>query len=149
VAERHPGIRYERVLVDALAARMVLRPDSLDVVVASNLFGDILTDLGAALQGGMGMAASANLSPGADVPGLFEPVHGSAPDIAGQGVANPCGAVWSAVLMLDHLGEGAASGRLLAALEAVCRVGPRTRDLGGSAGTAEVGAAIRARVRAG
>jgi tartrate dehydrogenase/decarboxylase/D-malate dehydrogenase len=135
--------------VDALAARMVLRPDSLDVVVASNLFGDILTDLGAALQGGMGMAASANLSPGGDVPGLFEPVHGSAPDIAGQGVANPCGAVWSAVLMLDHLGERAASARLLAALEAVCRDGPRTRDLGGRAGTAEVGAAMCARVRAG
>ena len=149
VAERHPGVRYERVLVDALAARMVLRPDSLDVVVASNLFGDILTDLGAALQGGMGMAASANICPGGDVPGLFEPVHGSAPDIAGQGVANPCGAVWSTVLMLDHLGEGAASARLLAALEAVCREGPRTRDLGGSAGTAEVGEAIRARVRAG
>jgi tartrate dehydrogenase/decarboxylase/D-malate dehydrogenase len=134
------------VLVDALAARMVLRPDSLDVIVASNLFGDILTDLGAALQGGMGMAASANLCPGGDVPGLFEPVHGSAPDIAGQGIANPCGAVWSAVLMLDHLGEAAASARLLAALEGVCKDGPRTRDLGGSAGTAEVGAAIRARL---
>ena len=108
VAARHPDVRYERVLVDALAARMVLRPDTLDVVVASNLFGDILTDLGAALQGGMGMAASANLCPGGDVPGLFEPVHGSAPDIAGQGIANPCGAVWSAVLMLEHLGEQAA-----------------------------------------
>jgi tartrate dehydrogenase/decarboxylase/D-malate dehydrogenase len=147
VAARHPGIRYEHVLVDALAARMVLRPDSLDVVVASNLFGDILTDLGAALQGGMGMAASANLCPGGDVPGLFEPVHGSAPDIAGQGIANPCGAVWSAVLMLDHLGEAAAAARLLSALEAVCREGPRTRDLGGSAGTAEVGEAIRAHLR--
>jgi tartrate dehydrogenase/decarboxylase/D-malate dehydrogenase len=134
------------VLVDALAARMVLRPDTLDVVVASNLFGDILTDLGAALQGGMGMAASANTCPGGDVPGLFEPVHGSAPDIAGQGVANPCGAVWSAVMMLEHLGEGPASARLLAALEGVCRDGPRTRDLGGSAGTAEVGAAIRERL---
>ena len=89
VAERHPGVRYERVLVDALAARMVLRPDSLDVVVASNLFGDILTDLGAALQGGMGMAASANICPGGDVPGLFEPVHGSAPDIAGPGRREP------------------------------------------------------------
>jgi tartrate dehydrogenase/decarboxylase / D-malate dehydrogenase len=132
--------------VDALAARMVLRPDSLDVVVASNLFGDILTDLGAALQGGMGMAASANLCPGGSAPALFEPVHGSAPDIAGQGIANPCGAIWSAVLMLDHLGEAEAAARLLAALEHVCREGPRTRDLGGSAGTAEVGAAIRARL---
>jgi tartrate dehydrogenase/decarboxylase/D-malate dehydrogenase len=146
VAARYPEIRYEHVLVDALAARMVLRPDSLDVVVASNLFGDILTDLGAALQGGMGMAASANLCPGGTVPALFEPVHGSAPDIAGQGVANPCGAVWSAVLMLDHLGEAAASARLFAALEGVCREGPRTRDLGGTATTAEVGAALRARL---
>jgi tartrate dehydrogenase/decarboxylase / D-malate dehydrogenase len=147
VAARHPGIRYEHVLVDALAARMVLRPDTLDVIVASNLFGDILTDIGAALQGGMGMAASANLCPGGDVPGLFEPVHGSAPDIAGQGIANPCGAVWSAVMMLDHLGETAASARLGAALQDVCREGPRTRDLGGSASTAEVGDAICARLR--
>ncbi len=149
VAVRYPDVRYEHVLVDALAARMVLRPDSLDVIVASNLFGDILTDLGAAIQGGMGMAASANLCPGGDVPGLFEPVHGSAPDIAGQGIANPCGAVWSAVLMLDHLGEASASARLLAALEGACREGPRTRDLGGSASTVDVGEAIRARLRAG
>ena len=149
VAARHPDIRYEHVLVDALAARMVLRPDTLDVIVASNLFGDILTDVGAAIQGGMGMAASANLCPDGDVPGLFEPVHGSAPDIAGQGIANPCGAVWSAVLMLDHLGESAASAQLLAALADVCREGPRTRDLGGSATTTEVGEALRARLGAG
>ncbi|MDX6564094.1 MAG: tartrate dehydrogenase/decarboxylase / D-malate dehydrogenase [Gaiellales bacterium] len=149
VAVRHPDIRYEHVLVDALAARMVLRPDTLDVIVASNLFGDILTDVGAAIQGGMGMAASANLCPGGDAPALFEPVHGSAPDIAGQGIANPCGAVWSAVLMLDHLGESAASARLFHALADVCREGPRTRDLGGSATTSEVGEAIRARLRAG
>ena len=92
VAAEHPGVRYERVLVDALAARMVRSPESLDVVVASNLFGDILTDLAAAIQGGLGMAASANLAPGAGVPGLFEPVHGSAPDIAGRGLANPAAA---------------------------------------------------------
>ena len=149
VAARHPEIRYEHVLVDALAARMVLRPDTLDVIVASNLFGDILTDLGAAIQGGMGMAASANLCPDGDVPGLFEPVHGSAPDIAGQGIANPCGAVWSAVLMLDHLGEAAASARLMGALADVCREGPRTRDLGGSATTTAVADAICARLGAG
>ena len=117
VAREHPDIRYERVLVDALAARMVRSPASLDVVVASNLFGDILTDLAAAIQGGMGMAASANTAPGGDVPGLFEPVHGSAPDIAGQGIGNPCGAIWSAVLMLEHLGEAAAAQRLMTALE--------------------------------
>ena len=146
VAAEHPDVGYERVLVDALAARLVRDPASLDVVVASNLFGDILTDLAAALQGGMGMAASANVAPGSDVPGLFEPVHGSAPDIAGRGVANPCGAVWSAVLMLEHLGESAAAAALFDALAAVCREGPRTRDLGGDASTVEVGDAIAARV---
>jgi tartrate dehydrogenase/decarboxylase / D-malate dehydrogenase len=146
VAAEHPGIRYERVLVDALCARMVRAPDSLDVVVASNLFADILTDLAAALQGGMGMAASANLAPGTDSPGLFEPVHGSAPDIAGQGIANPAGAIWSAALLLEHLGESAASAALMTALEDVCREGPKTRDVGGTATTREVGDAIAARV---
>jgi tartrate dehydrogenase/decarboxylase / D-malate dehydrogenase len=142
VAAEFPDVRYERVLVDALAARMVRDPGGLDVVVGSNLFGDILTDLAAAIQGGMGMAASANLAPGTGHPGLFEPVHGSAPDIAGQGVANPAGAIWSASLLLEHLGEADAGRALLRALEAVCRDGPRTRDLGGDAGTAEVGAAV-------
>jgi tartrate dehydrogenase/decarboxylase/D-malate dehydrogenase len=146
LAADFPNVRYERVLVDALAARMVRDPAGLDVVVASNLFGDILTDLAAAIQGGMGMAASANLAPGSDTPGLFEPVHGSAPDIAGRGVANPAGAVWSAVLMLEHLGEEDAAGALMTAVEHVCREGPRTRDLGGDAGTSEVGGAIVARL---
>jgi tartrate dehydrogenase/decarboxylase/D-malate dehydrogenase len=146
VAAEHPGVRYERVLVDALAARMVRSPDSLDVVVASNLFADILTDLAAAIQGGMGMAASANVAPGSDTPGLFEPVHGSAPDIAGQGIGNPAGAIWSASLMLDHLGETAAARALLEALEHVCREGPRTRDVGGDATTTEVGNAVAVRL---
>jgi tartrate dehydrogenase/decarboxylase / D-malate dehydrogenase len=140
----HPDVTVERVLVDALAARMVTRPDSLDVVVASNLFGDILTDLAAALQGGMGMAASASL--GAGRLAMFEPVHGSAPDIAGRGIANPIGAVWSAALMLDHLGEQEASQRLFAAIEAVCREGILTRDVGGTASTTEVGDAVAARL---
>jgi tartrate dehydrogenase/decarboxylase / D-malate dehydrogenase len=142
VAAEHPTVRYEKVLVDALAARLVRSPESLDVVVASNLFADILTDLAAAIQGGMGMAASANLAPGSRAPGLFEPVHGSAPDIAGQGVGNPAGAIWSASLMLDHLGEPEAAGRLMAALERICRDGPRTRDVGGNATTVEVGDAV-------
>ena len=146
IAADFPGVRVERVLVDALCARMVHNPASLDVVVASNLFGDILTDLAAALQGGLGMAASANIAPGSDVPGLFEPVHGSAPDIAGRGIGNPCGAVWSAALMLEHQGEPEAAQSLMEALEAVCRDGPRTRDVGGSASTTEVGEAIAARV---
>jgi tartrate dehydrogenase/decarboxylase/D-malate dehydrogenase len=146
VAAQHPGVRYERVLVDALAARMVSNPASLDVVVASNLFGDILTDLAAVLQGGMGMAASASVAPGSGTPGIFEPVHGSAPDIAGQGIANPLGAIWSAALMLEHLGEADASKRVMAALESVCAKGLLTRDLGGSARTAEVGDAVASRL---
>jgi tartrate dehydrogenase/decarboxylase/D-malate dehydrogenase len=144
VAAERPGVRYERVLVDALAARMVSKPASLDVVVASNLFGDILTDLAAVLQGGMGVAASASVAPGTRTPGIFEPVHGSAPDIAGRGVANPIGAIWSAALMLEHLGEREAGARLLGAVEAVCRAGVLTRDLGGSATSAEVGDAVAA-----
>jgi tartrate dehydrogenase/decarboxylase/D-malate dehydrogenase len=138
-ADEFPDVRVERVLVDALAARMVRDPASLDVVVASNLFGDILTDLAAAIQGGMGVAASANVAPGASTPGVFEPVHGSAPDIAGKGVANPVGAIWSAGLMLRHLGEAEAAAKVTDALERVCASGPRTRDIGGEATTAEVG----------
>jgi tartrate dehydrogenase/decarboxylase/D-malate dehydrogenase len=146
VAAQHPDVRYERVLVDALAARMVSHPSSLDVVVASNLFGDILTDLAAVLQGGMGMAASASVAPGSGTPGIFEPVHGSAPDIAGRGIANPLGAIWSASLMLEHLGEAEAAKRVLAAVESVCAEGLLTRDVGGTATTTEVGDAVAARV---
>jgi tartrate dehydrogenase/decarboxylase/D-malate dehydrogenase len=146
VGQEYPAVRCERVLVDALAARMVRSPESLDVVVASNLFGDILTDLAAAIQGGMGMAASANVAPGGNAPALFEPVHGSAPDIAGQGIANPIGAIWSAVLMLEHLGEREAAARLMGSVEAVCLDGPRTRDIGGTATTVEVGDAVAARL---
>jgi tartrate dehydrogenase/decarboxylase / D-malate dehydrogenase len=147
VAAEHPGVKLERVLVDALAARLVSNPSSLDLVVASNLFGDVLTDIAAVLQGGMGMAASASLAPGDDSTPIFEPVHGSAPDIAGKGIANPLGAIWSAALMLDELGEDDASGRLLDALEAVCREGPRTGDIGGDASTSQVGDAIADRLR--
>jgi tartrate dehydrogenase/decarboxylase/D-malate dehydrogenase len=144
VQAAHPGVRVERVLVDALAARMVTHPSSLDVVVASNLFGDILTDLAAVLQGGMGMAASASVGDGGVA--MFEPVHGSAPDIAGQGIANPLGAIWSASLLLDHLGEADGARRLLGAVEAVCREGLLTRDLGGTASTTAVGDAVAARL---
>ena len=149
VAERaaeYPDVHWDSEHIDALAAKFVLQPQRFDVVVASNLFGDILTDLAAAIQGGMGTAASANIAPGTDTPGLFEPVHGSAPDIMGKGIANPVGAVWSAVLMLEHLGEHAASARLAAALDAVCADGPRTGDVGGSGTTSEVGDALAAYV---
>jgi tartrate dehydrogenase/decarboxylase / D-malate dehydrogenase len=147
LAEEFEEVAYERVLVDALAARLIQDPLGLDVVVASNLFGDILTDIAAALQGGLGMAASANISPGSRTPAVFEPVHGSAPDIAGRGIANPLGAIWSASLMLDHLGEPQAAAKVMAAIEAVCRDGTVTRDLGGNAETREVGDAVVARIR--
>jgi tartrate dehydrogenase/decarboxylase/D-malate dehydrogenase len=151
VAAEHPDVKLDRMLVDALAARMVSNPSSLDVVVASNLFGDVLTDIAAVLQGGMGMAASASVAPrsnglGSGTTPIFEPVHGSAPDIAGQGIANPMGAIWSAVLMLETLGETDASARLMCALEDVCREGPRTRDVGGTGTTSEVGDAVAGRL---
>jgi tartrate dehydrogenase/decarboxylase/D-malate dehydrogenase len=145
----HPDVKVERVLVDALAARMVSSPGSLDVVVASNLFGDILTDIGAVIQGGMGMAASANIRPDRSQPGMFEPVHGSAPDIAGTGKANPVGAVWAGAMMLDHLGEKAASSAIMKAVEEVlAKTGIRTPDLGGTATTSEVGQELERALRA-
>lgn len=146
VARDFPEVTVERVLVDALCARLVTRPDSVDVVVASNLFGDILTDLAAALQGGMGMAASASIGT-AGTPALFEPVHGSAPDIAGRGWANPIGAIWSAALMLEYLGLGREADVVMQAVETVCVSGPRTRDLGGVGTTETVGHAVAAEAR--
>ena len=137
VARRNPDVRLESVLIDALAARAVLRPGSLDVIVASNLFGDIVSDLVAALAGSIGVAPSANLNPPRDYPSMFEPVHGSAPEIAGRGISNPVGQIWAGAMMLDHLGEHAASMRLVDAFEAALREGTRTRDLGGTATTAE------------
>lgn len=137
-----PDITVERVHVDAMAARMVLRPGSVDVVVASNLFADILTDLGGALQGGLGLAASANLDPTRRYPSMFEPVHGSAPDIAGQGKANPIGAVWSGALLLRHLGFEAAADQIEAAIQRVVEAGTLTPDVGGCASTEEVGDAL-------
>ena len=119
VARDYPEVKVNRYHIDAIAARMVMHPETLDVIVASNLFGDILTDLGAAIQGGLGYAASANLNPDPSVPSMFEPVHGSAPDIAGQGIANPVDAFWSAAMLLQHLGETDAAGAILRAVETV------------------------------
>lgn len=118
VAADFPDVAVTPYHIDAMCARMVMAPESLDVVVASNLFGDILTDLGAAIQGGLGFAASANINPDRSAPSMFEPVHGSAPDIAPLGIANPIAAIWSAAMMLDHLGEGEAAARVMAAVEA-------------------------------
>jgi tartrate dehydrogenase/decarboxylase/D-malate dehydrogenase len=143
LGERFPDVQVERVHVDAMAARMVLRPDTIDVVVGSNLFADILTDLGAAIQGSLGLAASGNLSLDGRGPSMFEPVHGSAPDIAGTSRANPIGAVWSGALMLRHLGYQAEALRIERAIDAVCEDGRvLTGDLGGRASTQEVGDAI-------
>ncbi|TJV72768.1 MAG: tartrate dehydrogenase [Mesorhizobium sp.] len=118
LAAEYTDVEVTSYHVDALAARMIMAPDSLDVVVASNLFGDILTDIGAAIQGGLGYAASANINPDRSAPSMFEPVHGSAPDIAHLGIANPIATIWSGAMMLEHLGETAAAGRIMKALEA-------------------------------
>ncbi|MGR9235205.1 tartrate dehydrogenase/decarboxylase/D-malate dehydrogenase [Rhizobium leguminosarum] len=123
LSSEYPDVEVKNYHIDAMAARIVMAPESLDVVVASNLFGDILTDLGAAIQGGLGFAASANINPNRTAPSMFEPVHGSAPDIAHLGIANPIAAIWSASMMLDHLGETAAAAEIINAVETVTRGG--------------------------
>lgn len=148
VAREYPSIRTTQYHVDAMAARFITHPETLDVVVASNLFADILTDLGGALQGSMGMPPSANIDPTRQHPSMFEPVHGSAPDIAGKGIANPMAAIWAGQLMLDFLGLTDESQLLMRALEATTRDGSiLTPDLGGKATTWEVGEAVRGHVR--
>ncbi|TVP54746.1 MAG: tartrate dehydrogenase [Gemmatimonadales bacterium] len=144
VASEFPAVPWRSYHVDALAARMVTHPDSLDVIVASNLFGDILTDLGAALTGSLGLAAGANLNPERDHPSMFEPIHGSAPDIMGQGIANPIGTLWAGALMLEQLGLDAPSGAVIRAIERTLAdpKAPRTRDLGGTATTVEMAETI-------
>lgn len=143
VSVDYPDVALTPYHVDALAARFVTQPESLDVVVASNLFGDILTDLGGALQGSLGLPAAANLNPERSHPSMFEPVHGSAPGRAGKGIANPMAAVWAGAMLLDHLGESDGAAAVMDALRSVARSGPRTPDLGGSATTIEVGEALR------
>ncbi|MEU9284344.1 tartrate dehydrogenase [Streptomyces sp. NPDC048275] len=142
VAADYPDVETESVLVDAMSAKFVLRPEDLSVVVASNLNADILSDLGSALAGSLGLAASANLNPERRFPSMFEPVHGSAPDIAGQGLANPIGAVGSAALMLEHFGLPDQAARLNKAIEATTAAGILTRDVGGIATTEDVTKAL-------
>jgi tartrate dehydrogenase/decarboxylase / D-malate dehydrogenase len=147
-AQVFPAIEARQYLVDALAAKFVLAPSQFDVVVASNLFGDILSDLGAAIAGSIGIAPSANLNPEKRFPSLFEPVHGSAPDIAGKGIANPVGQIWSGALMLEHLGYADASAAIVKAIEDVfAQTTIRTPDLGGTASTHEVTEAILAAIQ--
>jgi tartrate dehydrogenase/decarboxylase/D-malate dehydrogenase len=140
----YPEVALDKQHIDILSARFVLQPQRFDVVVASNLFGDILSDLGPACTGTIGLAPSANLNPERAFPSLFEPVHGSAPDIYGQNIANPVAMIWSGALMLDFLGERAAHDAILRAIEQVLAEGPRTADLGGKASTTEMGRAIAA-----
>jgi len=145
MAKAYPGINVDKFHIDILTAHFVQRPDFFDVVVASNLFGDILSDLGPACTGTIGIAPSANLNPDRKFPSLFEPVHGSAPDIAGKGVANPIGQIWCGAMMLEFLGYKAAHDAVLGAIEKVLAAGhdaPRTPDLGGKASTSDVGRAI-------
>ena len=142
MAANYPEVAVDKQHIDILSARFVLQPQRFDVVVASNLFGDILSDLGPACTGTIGLAPSANLNPERDFPSLFEPVHGSAPDIFGQGIANPIAMIWSGALMLDFLGQREAHDAIVGAIEQVLREGPRTRDLAGQASTAEVAGAI-------
>jgi tartrate dehydrogenase/decarboxylase/D-malate dehydrogenase len=145
VRKDYPNVNFRKYHVDALAARMVTHPQTVDVIVASNLFGDILTDLGAAVSGSLGMAPSGNINPERKHPSMFEPIHGSAPDIKGKGIANPIGAIWAGALMLDHLGERAAHDSVVAAITKVLSGGDtKTPDLGGKASTKDMAAAIKA-----
>jgi len=148
LAREYPTVRCRQYHVDALAARFITAPESLDVVVASNLFGDILTDLGGALQGSLGIPPSANINPSRRYPSLFEPVHGSAPDIAGQGIANPIAAIWAGSMMLEHLGQGETAASIMQAVERVTEEGRvLTPDLGGKATTHQVADAICAKLQ--
>jgi tartrate dehydrogenase/decarboxylase/D-malate dehydrogenase len=142
VARDYPDVATDRELVDASTTRMVLKPDTLDVVVASNLHADILSDLAAALTGSLGVAPTANLNPERRFPSMFEPIHGSAFDIVGKGVANPIATFWTAAMMLEHLGEDAAAKRLLQAIEKTTATAAMTPDLGGKGTTASVTAAV-------
>ena len=143
MAKNYPEIRTDQVHIDILCAHFVQHPDWFDVVVGTNLFGDILSDLGPAVAGSIGIAAGGNINPERKFPSMFEPVHGSAPDIAGKFICNPIGQIWSAALMLDHLGEKAAGKAIVDAIETLLREsGPKTRDMGGQAGTADVGTAL-------
>jgi len=142
IARDYPDVEVDKFHIDILTAHFVRNPHWFDVVVASNLFGDILSDLGPACTGTIGIAPSANINPERRFPSLFEPVHGSAPDIAGKGIANPIGQIWCGAMMLDHLGYPQAHDAIVAAIEEVTAQGPRTPDMGGAANTADVGRAV-------
>ncbi|GAA4399769.1 tartrate dehydrogenase [Nibrella viscosa] len=147
VAAQYPDVTYRKMYVDAASANFVLRPEIFDVVLTTNMIGDILSDLGGAIMGSLGYGPSGNINPERTFPSMFEPIHGSAPDIAGKGIANPIGQIWSGALMLEHLGETEAAGAVLSAINAVTAQGLRTADMGGTATTQQVGEAICAELR--
>jgi len=147
MAARYPDIRTDQYHIDILSAHFVMHPDWFDVVVGSNLFGDILSDLGPACTGTIGIAPSANINPEHEFPSLFEPVHGSAPDIYGKGIANPIGQIWSGAMMLEHLGHPDAGQAIIDAIERILVAGPRTPDLGGKAKTSDIGKAVAEAIR--
>ena len=142
VAREFPDVTWDKMLVDAMTVRMTLHPESLDTIVATNLHADILSDLAGALAGSLGVAPTANIDPERRFPSMFEPIHGSAFDITGKGIANPVASFWTAAQMLEHLGEGEAAARLMAAVEQVCAEGIMTPDVGGTANTREVTQAV-------
>jgi tartrate dehydrogenase/decarboxylase / D-malate dehydrogenase len=148
LAREYPDVRTDQFHIDILSAHFVQHPDWFDVVVASNLFGDILSDLGPACTGTIGIAPSGNINPERDFPSLFEPVHGSAPDIYGRKIANPIGQIWSGAMMLEHLGHPDAAAAIVRAIETVLKEGPRTPDIGGSANTEDMGKAVAAALAA-
>lgn len=146
MAENYPGIKTDQFHIDGLMIQLVLNPQRFDVIVASNLFGDIISDLGPATTGTIGIAPSGNINPDRTCPSLFEPVHGSAPDIYGKRIANPVGQIWSGAMMLDHLGHPDAAAAIMGAIESCLVSGPRTPDVGGSANTEDMGKAIAAAI---
>ncbi|HJY75924.1 MAG TPA: isocitrate/isopropylmalate family dehydrogenase, partial [Burkholderiales bacterium] len=147
MGRKYPDVRTDQYHVDGLTIQMVLNPDRFDVIVASNLFGDILSDLGPATAGTIGIAASGNINPERTAPSIFEPVHGSAPDIAGRRIANPLATIWSGALMLEHLGHPEAAAEIVRAIERVIIEGPHTPDMKGKASTSDVGAAVAEAIR--
>jgi tartrate dehydrogenase/decarboxylase/D-malate dehydrogenase len=146
MSAQYPTVRVDQYHIDILCANFVLHPDWFDVVVGSNLFGDILSDLGPAATGTIGIAPSANMNPEKKFPSLFEPVHGSAPDIYGKRIANPIGQIWAGAMMLDHLGCPEAGAAVVKAIEMALQEGPKTPDLGGRAGTEDLGKAVAAAI---
>jgi len=146
VAPEFGDVNYKKMYVDAAAANFVLRPEIFDVVLTTNMIGDILSDLGGAIMGGLGLGSSGNINPEKKYPSMFEPIHGSAPDIAGKNIANPVGAILSTALMLEHLGEKEAAGDIRTATQEYLKTGPLSKDLGGSGSTQEIGESILARI---